>query len=112
VGDSTAEFLDSRAIDCLVDPNSLPAGDTLHPGNACTDAEAIFVDENVPQYLVLDKGETPGDTMPLLGWVSQGRDIDKSPSDGPRSALVRIADLDAAEPDCATVRNAAFPAIE
>jgi hypothetical protein len=111
VGDSIAEFLDSRAVDCEIDPDTLPATDPrVSSGDtACTATEAQFVDDNVPQYIVLAKGETPGETMPPLGWSLAGRDIDKSASIGPRSGLVRLGGLDAAEPDCAAVRNAAFP---
>jgi hypothetical protein len=79
--------------------------------NNCTADEAQFVDDNVPQYLVLSKDETPGDSMPPLGWTLAGRDIDKSASPGPRSALVRLGGSDMAEPSCEMVRNAAFPAL-
>lgn len=113
VGDSQADYLDSRAWECEVDPATLPPGDARMGGSdfACTTAEAQFVDENVPAYRVLAKGAMPGDSMPPLGWVLAGRDIPKTASAGPRSALVRLGSLSDPEPSCEAVRTAAYPAL-
>jgi hypothetical protein len=117
VGDSTAQFVDSRAYGCVVDPTTFPMGAAARPAsgstpaNACTDAEAQFVDDNVPLYKVLTKNGVPGAAMQPLGWTFAGRDIVKTASKGPRSSLVRLGSLTDAEPDCTTVRGAAFPAL-
>jgi hypothetical protein len=112
VGDSQANYLDSRAWECLVDPASLPEGDTTHPENKCIEGvEDVFVDENVPVYQVLAKDAVPGDSMVPAGWLLAGRDIDKAPSVGPRSALVRLGSLADTEPSCEMVRTAAYPAL-
>jgi hypothetical protein len=117
VGDSSAQFLESRAYDCVVDPSTLPSGAAARPAtgptpaNACTDTEAQFVDDNVPLYKVLAKNGVPGAAIPPVGWALSGRDIVKTASVGPRSAIVRIGGLTDAEPSCAAARGAAFPAL-
>jgi hypothetical protein len=120
-GDSDAQYLDSRAWECEVDPATLPPGnpsDPLAPPRdprldsmdyTCAINEAMFVDENVPAYQVLAKGAMPGDSMPPLGWAAASRDIPKDASEGPRSAIVRLGSLTDAEPSCEMVRTAAFP---
>lgn len=111
--DCTAN-VDLRAYDCTIDPTTLPTGYTrpatgTTPENACVDHEAQLVDDLMPAYRVLARGQAPGESMPPLGWVMASRDIDKRPSTGSRSAFVRLADLAGAEPTCAQVRAAAFP---
>lgn len=110
VGESTVDFLDSRALECIIDPMTLVAGDPriASMDHDCTAAEATFVDENVPLYQVLPKDAVPGATMLPLGWGLAARDIDKSPSEGPKSALVRLGSNSDPEPSCETVRTATF----
>ena len=83
-GDATAPetAIQSRAVSCKVDPASLPDGDTGHPDNTCTGDEATFVDENVPNYHILQK-----DTKP----PSQVKD--QAASTGPQAEVVRIGEL-------------------
>jgi len=123
VGASSADFLDSRAWSCSVDPTTLPPGGGLFPADPrvasmnyeCTDAEAQFVDDNVPIYRILGPGDRPGDSMRPGGWNANpilgtfDREIDKTPSEGGKSSLIRLGSLQDAEPTCAAVRNAAYP---
>jgi hypothetical protein len=89
------DAIQSRAVSCKVDPASLPNGDTSHPDNSCTTEEAIFVDENVPNYHILQKDEKPGNAMVK----------DQTASVGPQAEMVRLGDLNATF-DCAAVRGA------
>lgn len=118
MGNSSADFLDSRAVDCQIDPASIDPADIFEDRDTtmnynCRPAEANFVNENVPIYQVLQEGQMPGDSGRPNGWyltTTLNREIDKRPSAGPKSALIRLGGLDIAEPSCASVRGAAFPA--
>ncbi|MDH5674671.1 MAG: hypothetical protein OEZ06_21265 [Myxococcales bacterium] len=96
VGDSQAEYLDSRVWSC-----------ELSDGNPCADAHAQFVDDNAPTYNVLKKGEAPPVDV-MIPATQGGGSLDQTPSAGPRSSLVRLGDIGQTF-DCAAVRNAAYP---
>jgi hypothetical protein len=103
VGTGIAEFVQSRAWGCMVQPGTsdnpfdmVGAG----PNDVCESAEAAFMDENLPIYDVLLPGEAP--TPPIM--VN-----DMSPSAGPKIRLVRLGDLGAGDVDCQDVRAAAYP---
>jgi hypothetical protein len=98
VGDSTADFLDSRVFDC-----------TKTDGMPCELAEAGFVDEQAPTYNILKKGMAPPTTVEKPA-TQGGGPLDQTPSKGPRSSLVRLGDL-SGNFTCADVRGAAFPAL-
>lgn len=128
-GPAMADFLDSRAYSCEVTPSSLPTGPTQGTpfmtadpriatmNYACTGAEAQFVDDNVPIYIVLQQGQVPGDSKRPNGWSPNpfnnflDRDIKRHRSMGPRSAIVRLGDLAGPEPSCATVRDVSYPGL-
>ncbi len=96
VGDSVAENLDSRVLDCTRTDN-MP----------CETAQSEFVDNQAPNYRILAKGDKPPATV--LDMKTQ-QPIDQTPSVGTRSALVRLGDL-GENFDCAAVRGANFPAL-
>ena len=97
--------IESRAFDCKVDPASLPNGDTDHPDNNCTAAEATFVDDNVPNYHVLQKDEKPPTTGLNFPLAHAGDMLDQTPSPGPTASMKRLGDLDGMF-TCANVRAA------
>jgi hypothetical protein len=102
VGDSTAEFVDSRVIGCT---KKMPgAGQADMP---CTITDAQFVDSSAPNYNIIAKDGAPPTTVMKPG-TQGGGPLDQTPSAGPRSALVRLGNL-GEQFDCAAVRNAAFP---
>jgi len=99
-GSAIAQYVNSRAKGCLVEPGSSdwltrtpPAG----PNERCTSSEARFIDESMPDYHVLASGEKP----PASRF---GRD--DTPSPGPTVSLVRFAPKK--EISCAEVRSAKF----
>lgn len=97
VGDSNAEFLDSRVYDCQ-----------RTDSQNCAPAQAQFVDEQAPTYNILNVGEAPPPEIMTMG--SNSMQLDQTPSVGTRSALVRLGDVGGSF-SCADVRNAAFPAL-
>jgi hypothetical protein len=106
VGEATAEesAIQSRATACV-----------LNSGEACSDAQIEFVDKNVPNFHILQKGQTP---PPAPMWGTHNRpeaaaalDALRMPSVGPLSSMVRLGDLDATA-TCADVRNANYPVSE
>jgi hypothetical protein len=94
-----------------VDPNTVPSDDTAHDDGECTEVERDFVDDNLPAYEVLGVGEQPGDAQAPLGWTLEGRDIDRTPSEGPLSSIVRLGDLGDAAPSCVAVRAVSYPGL-
>lgn len=96
-GSATAMAFESRSLDCVTST-----------GDACTPAQSEFVDKNNPSYNVLQAGETPP-----ADWKHPTADadmaLDRSPSAGPVSAVVRLGDL-GQDFTCEQVRGAAFPA--
>lgn len=99
VGAGLAEFVQSRAYGCVVQPGSADfGGQPALQGEPCTAAQAAFMDENLPIYRVLAAGEAPD---PVLNVV------DKAPSAGPLFSMVRLGR--AGDPvTCQAVRDAAY----
>lgn len=100
IGTGIAEFVQSRAWSCMVQEGTTdgfqnPAG----PNDECTGGEAGFMDENLPIYAVLAEGEVPPDVL---------KNVDTSPSAGPRISMVRLGDL-GSQVACADVRAATYP---
>jgi hypothetical protein len=98
VGSAEAENFESRVISCLT-----------KAGAACSPSEAEFVDQNTPAFHVLQVGQTPP-----ANWKHARPEadmtLDRSPSKGPQSSVVRLADLGATK-SCADIRGATFPPI-
>jgi len=100
-GSAIAEYVNSRAAGCLVQPGTFnwpnsgrPAGDA----DACESAEASFLDENLPVYTLLAASQTPDSSLDLA---------DRQPSRGPEVKAVRLGDVDDAV-SCAEVRDAKY----
>ena len=91
-GESTAEALDSRVWGCVRTDDA-----------PCDAAQAAFVDESAPNYNILNKGETVPDSVMTLAGSSDV--IDRSPSIGPISEVLRLGDLGESY-SCADVRTA------
>jgi hypothetical protein len=89
---------ESRALECI-----------MSDGSACTASGIGFVDMNVPIFHPLQMGEAP----PAMWKHSRPEAdavLDRKPSVGPRSAVVRLGDL-GTNVSCADVRNAQYPAL-
>lgn len=97
-GSGIAQFVNSRGWSCLVQQGTAnyPWGRPAGASDACTSAEAQFLDANLPLYQILAVGEKPSSTLTLS---------DKSASKGPQVRLVRLGALDAGA-TCADVRAA------
>jgi hypothetical protein len=101
VGDAVAgDTIPARVIDC-----------TKGDGNPCAPADATFIDTNTPLYHVLKKGEVPPAEWKHPNDANKDALLDRSPSVGPRSSVVRLGDLGTMK-SCADVRGAAFPAFQ
>jgi hypothetical protein len=101
IGTGIAEFVQSRAWGCMVQPGTTdnPFGPVAGPNDVCESAEAAFMDENLPIYQVLLPGQTP--MMPI--------EVENDhPSLGPKISLVRLGDL-GEDVSCADVRGAPYP---
>ena len=96
VGDSSAENLDSRVIDCR-----------LQTDEKCTVAQATYVDESAPAWNILKKGDKPPADVLMM---SDMKPIDQTVSKGARSSMVRLGDSGGSF-DCAAVRAADFAAL-
>ncbi|HEX7479144.1 MAG TPA: hypothetical protein VF331_15165 [Polyangiales bacterium] len=106
-GGSSSANIPSRSIGCVRDD-----------GMACTIAQQQFLDQNVPNFHLLQVGETPPPAPtwqhprenPVLPGVPKVT-LDRSTSLGPRTSVVRIGNV--GDPLlCADVRGANFPAFE
>jgi hypothetical protein len=104
VGDAVAaeNAIQSRATTCILNTDAL-----------CSDAQIEFVDKNVPNYHILQKGGTPP-AAPMWGTHNRPEaktalDAARTPSKGPLSSVVRLGDLGMAA-SCADIRNANYPA--
>ncbi len=103
VGDGeSSPTIPSRAIDCV-----------LEDGTPCSAANANFVDQNVPNFHILQAGQTPP-PAPIWqhprenpSWGPLAVKLDRSVSPGPRTSMVRLGD-NTQSFDCATVRAADF----
>ena len=100
-GSALAQYVNSRAKGCLVQPGSsdwlssrTPAG----PNDRCSASEAAFIDQSMPDYQVLASGEKPAASR-------SGRD--DAASAGPTIHMVRFAPKKG-EISCAQVRSAKF----
>jgi hypothetical protein len=109
VGAADADDFESRAFACV-----------MKDGSKCSetggDSDGIgFLDKNVPVFHVLKAGETPpakwkhtdalGNTRP------SDAKLDRSPSKGPQSSVIRLGELNQSFA-CDAVRSAAYPAIK
>lgn len=101
-GSGVAEFANSRAWGCLVEPGTynfpfvaLAAG----PNDSCASDEASFMDANLPIYDILAVGAAPNPMLKLK---------DTSKSIGPQLSMVRLSPKGSA-PTCADVRAAPYP---
>jgi hypothetical protein len=104
------------ADDCQSGAGSAEADDILNriyacarpDGNDCTPEQVAFIDLNTPKYHVLQAGETPP-----ASWTHSRAEadaaLDRTPSAGPQSSVVRLGDLGTAI-TCQQVREAAYPA--
>jgi hypothetical protein len=101
-GSGIAEYVNSRAWSCLVQPGTYNfpyANQAAGPNTACTSSEASFMDANLPIYSVLAVGKKPDSTLQLL---------DTSASQGPQISIVRLGDPGSSV-SCADVRSATYP---
>jgi hypothetical protein len=96
VGAAEADGFESRLYDCK-----------LKNGMKCSVANANFVDKNLPNFHVLKAGEVPPAEWKHPRSEADAK-LDRTPSKGPRGAIVRIADTGAAV-TCDQVRKAVFP---
>jgi hypothetical protein len=96
-GVAEAEDFESRTVDCV-----------MKNGSKCNPDGAEFVDKNVPLFHVLKAGE-----MPPAKWKHARSEadatLDRSPSKGPQSSVVRLADLGSMV-SCEMIRGAQYPA--
>jgi hypothetical protein len=99
-GSAVAEYVNSRAYGCLIQPGTydFPVGTRAGANDACSSTEAQFMDANLPVYEVLAAGTTPPKALNLS---------DKSASRGPESSVVRLGAANAAV-SCAVVRAAKY----
>jgi hypothetical protein len=97
-GVAEAENFESRTIDCVMDD-----------GTKCPPDGANFVDQNVPVFHVLQVGQTPPASWKHARAEADAT-LDRTPSKGPQSSVVRLGDLGGAA-TCANVRDAMYPAL-
>jgi hypothetical protein len=95
-GVATADGFESRTLDCVGSD-----------GTACTPDQSTFIDENNPNYNVLQVGGTPPADWKHPTPAADAK-LDRSPSKGPLSSVVRLGDLGQTF-TCDQVRMAAFP---
>jgi hypothetical protein len=98
-GSAVAEYVDSRAYGCLIEPGTydFPLGARAGANELCTSSEAQFMDANLPVYELLSAGATP--KAPNV--------VDKSASRGPEISVVRLGAASAAV-SCAAVLAAKY----
>jgi hypothetical protein len=100
-GSAIAEYVNSRAAGCYVDPVRWGGGNAGPGGgreDRCSNAEVQFIDQNLPVYGVLAAGERPDSDLNLQN---------EEPSPGPRLQIVRLGDA-TAEVECEAVRDANY----
>jgi hypothetical protein len=100
-GSAIAQYVNSRAKGCLVQPGSSDWLTRSSPAGAnerCNTSEAEFIDTSMPDYKVLASGEKPAASR-------SGRD--QTASDGPTMKIMRFAN-NGAPISCAEVRAAKF----
>jgi hypothetical protein len=96
-GPAEAENFESRTIDCV-----------MKDGSKCPDGDVNFVDQNVPIFHVLKAGEVPPANWKHSRPEADAK-LDRSPSKGPQSSVVRLGDLGSTV-SCEMTRNAQYPA--
>jgi hypothetical protein len=99
-GSALAEYVNSRAVGCLVEPGTtnFPSPIVAGKNQLCAADEAAFVDANLPVYDMLSAGTKPPSMLKLL---------DTSASKGPQTSVVRLSTGDAAI-SCDNVRMAKY----
>ncbi|MBN1654592.1 MAG: hypothetical protein JXA30_12550 [Deltaproteobacteria bacterium] len=99
-GPALAEGFQSRAISCMIQPG-MPTGTTGTAGGntSCTSDQRQFMDENLPLYNCMKKGDVPDPELTAIE--------DHSPSNGPDISLVKLGELDD-DISCEDVRNAEY----
>lgn len=96
-GNGIAEFVQSRAAGCMREAGTHnPFERAAGQNDPCSAAEALFMNQNLPIYDILRIGDRPASNLDL---------VDRSPSEGTRVGLTRIADA-GGEVSCADVRAA------
>ena len=96
-GTGTADFVQSRAASCMVEPGTRnPFGQRAGEDTPCRSSEADFLNENLPIYDILALGQDPRASLDLE---------DTSPGEGTTFEAVRLADQ-GANVSCAEVRAA------
>jgi hypothetical protein len=100
VGRSSAESMALRAGGCV-----------RNDGMPCTGGDTLFVDSMLQSYSILAVGAVPPPAVIAnpcdcaSGCAGDACPLDQTPSAGPRTAMVRLGDVDDAI-DCAAVRTA------
>ncbi|MBN1655766.1 MAG: hypothetical protein JXA30_18520 [Deltaproteobacteria bacterium] len=94
-----AEYVQSRAIGCMLEPGSrelfsFPAG----RNDPCDEEQLLFLNEKLPIYDILRLGDIPDESLNLSA-------AKRSPSEGPRFQIIRLGDSDL-EISCPDVRAA------
>jgi hypothetical protein len=99
-GSAVAEYVNSRAYGCLVEPGTTNFPNPIGAGknDLCQSSEATFLDANLPLYDMLIAGAKPDSKLRLL---------DTSASQGPQTSVVRLSARDAAV-SCSDVRKVAY----
>ena len=99
-GSAIAEFVNSRAYGCSIQPGTynFPLGARAGDNDACNSDEAAFMDANLPVYKLLTAGATPDRNLDLS---------DRSESRGPVVKLLRLGAAGAAV-SCDAVRGAMY----
>jgi hypothetical protein len=94
MGPATADRIESRVWDCMLDPNNDNDADPATGGAAlepCMPAEAEFVDTNSPVYNVLAKDATPPASVDIpQTQKDNGLMFDRSASMGPQGFVKRL----------------------
>lgn len=102
-GSAVAQYVNSRANGCLVEPGSFDWFDAMRrPAGReerCDDDEANFIDLSMPEYRVLAAGQTPGQSS---------QRADNSRSRGPIVSVMRFGPTNMPI-SCEQVRKAAYP---
>jgi hypothetical protein len=102
-GSGLAEYVDSRAVGCLVQQGTLDFQTgarslAIGPDTPCEFTEVRFVDSNLPAYTVLSAGAMPDPALKIA---------DNSVSNGPELSLTRLGPVSAAI-SCDQVRSANY----
>jgi hypothetical protein len=100
-GTGIAEFVNSRAWSCMVEPGTYnyPIGQPAGANTPCTTTEAQFMDANLPVYDILGVGARPRSELDLSNTAA---------STGPQMSLVRLGAPNA-DVNCEDVRSAVQP---